>query len=414
MTEVFISMKKIKKYLKKYKSIFDKILSNYQFVTIEDNQLLFQGEGKDHVIIKMDEKNPEELIVQEAKNNYYREIRLCFPERLNDLSIITEETIIQERKKGVIVEKNQRTYRKNIFSSNDYGLTDLESTRYVINNESEVRALRSEENLGELSELTTTFSVHMPYTITEEQKVPIPEIDSPSIKLNGVDISSVYEKIGGSGKIDRIFDLYRGIITKDNLKDLDSIHLGILTEYAYDYKAVAGISVIENALVGKEINPFSEKKSTMIKDFITTKTGYQKPFDITDRYSLIKALKYIPTPKENASQILQETLGMTYEEFDDLDFDEQQTKIEEYQRRNPKTESEYVTVMIGSGEHAIFQKVKRGTKVLIGNGRHSCFVTMGISSEENRTSPVVEQNSKLHLKQKVKEKLNGFLKKEQQ
>jgi len=397
--EVSMSTKEIKKYLKKYRFILEKVLSNYQLVTEKENQLLFQGEEKNHVIVEMKENDKKELIIQEVKNNYYREIKLPLQEQLNSSRITIEETITEEREKGIIVEKNKRTYKESY-------LTDLESTRYVISSENEIIALRSNKNLENTSEITTTFSIHTPCAITEEN-VSILGIVTPSIELNGVDISNVYERVVGKNKIDRIFDLYRGIITKDNLPDLYSIHLGMLTEYAYDYKEVAGVSVLEDELVGKKITTLTEKELLLMKEFLETKINYQGSFDLENRESLIDALKYRPTIKENVSQTLQRTIGMTYDEFDALDCDDQQAIIQEYHRKNPKPESEYVTVMIGSGEHAIFQKAKRGTKVLIGSGRNSCFVTVGKSKEELQEST---QEEKTTLKQKVKSKLNHFFK----
>ena len=40
--------------------------------------------------------------------------------------------------------------------------------------------------------------------------------------------------------------------------------------------------------------------------------------------------------------------------------------------------------MIGSGDNAIFAKVKKGKKVMVGSGEHSCFVRAGVSPEEEK------------------------------
>ena len=40
--------------------------------------------------------------------------------------------------------------------------------------------------------------------------------------------------------------------------------------------------------------------------------------------------------------------------------------------------------MIGSGENAIFTKVKKGERIMIGSGEDSCFVRAGITPEEAR------------------------------
>lgn len=40
--------------------------------------------------------------------------------------------------------------------------------------------------------------------------------------------------------------------------------------------------------------------------------------------------------------------------------------------------------MIGLGEHVIFTKVKKGERIMVGSGEHSCFVRAGITPVEAR------------------------------
>ena len=94
--------------------------------------------------------------------------------------------------------------------------------------------------------------------------------------------------------------------------------------------------------------------------------------------------------KKNIEYIIERKLGITYEEYEKLDFDEQQKLISKYHKER-KTKTDNVTVMIGSGEYSIFTKVKKGEKIMIGTGEHSCFVRAGITPEEARE----ELNQKL-------------------
>ena len=73
-------------------------------------------------------------------------------------------------------------------------------------------------------------------------------------------------------------------------------------------------------------------------------------------------------------------LGMTYDEFDSLDFDEQQRLIEQ-NRKNKKTNIKNVKVMIGSGEHAIFVNKIRGERYMLADGT---FVRAGDTPEQSR------------------------------
>ena len=56
---------------------------------------------------------------------------------------------------------------------------------------------------------------------------------------------------------------------------------------------------------------------------------------------------------------------MTYEEFEKLNIYKQRELIE---KSKTKRKKEKVRIMIGSGENALFTKVKRGKKVMIEGG----------------------------------------------
>lgn len=86
--------------------------------------------------------------------------------------------------------------------------------------------------------------------------------------------------------------------------------------------------------------------------------------------------------KRNLEYFFEKNLGIKYEEYQQLDFDEQQKLIAEYNTRTKGKKSDKVTVMIGSGETAIFTKVKKGERIMVGSGGNSCFVRAGITPQE--------------------------------
>ena len=88
--------------------------------------------------------------------------------------------------------------------------------------------------------------------------------------------------------------------------------------------------------------------------------------------------------KRNINYIIEKTLGIKYEEYEKLDCDEQRKLITEYHKKNKSKNSNEVIAMIGSGENAIFTKVKKGERIMIGSGEDSCFVRAGITPEEAR------------------------------
>ncbi len=80
--------------------------------------------------------------------------------------------------------------------------------------------------------------------------------------------------------------------------------------------------------------------------------------------------------QQDSSKMIEETdktlireMGIPYDVFEQLDFDEQQKLIQQHRqekRRQSKCDSE--SVMIGSGEDAIFVKMKRGQKYMLSDG----------------------------------------------
>lgn len=87
--------------------------------------------------------------------------------------------------------------------------------------------------------------------------------------------------------------------------------------------------------------------------------------------------------KRTIDKKIRDAFGISYEEYSMLDFDEQQKLMQEYYKKMPsKNKGNKVTVMFGSGEHAIFTKVKRGEKVMIDDGT---IVEAGLTLEESQT-----------------------------
>lgn len=94
--------------------------------------------------------------------------------------------------------------------------------------------------------------------------------------------------------------------------------------------------------------------------------------------------KLKPETMKNINYMFEKSLGITYDEYAKLDCDEQERLMSEYHKKNKGSKSDEVIAMIGSGENAIFTRVKKGETIMIGSGEDSCFVRAGITPEEAR------------------------------
>lgn len=103
------------------------------------------------------------------------------------------------------------------------------------------------------------------------------------------------------------------------------------------------------------------------------------------------------TIKECADETLLRTLGISYDEYEKLDFDEQQRLMSEYHKKHPNKSKE-VTVMIGGGDESIFIKVPRGEKVFTPNGYFIAGETLEENTKkfEERKQMVIEKEKKLY------------------
>ena len=82
-----------------------------------------------------------------------------------------------------------------------------------------------------------------------------------------------------------------------------------------------------------------------------------------------------------AKDFLERELGIPYEEFDKLDCDEQHKILQTHRKNLKPIKKDEVLMMIGSGEHSTFVKVKKGEKVMLSDGT---FVEAGLTPEESK------------------------------
>lgn len=108
--------------------------------------------------------------------------------------------------------------------------------------------------------------------------------------------------------------------------------------------------------------------------------------------------------KKRINEHFKITLGMSYDEFKELDTDDQQRLIKEYHKKHPVKKSDTEIVMIGSGENALFLRKKKGERILITSGDHSIITRVGETSEsqEKRFNEYFDRRKEGKIKQLIK------------
>lgn len=368
-------IKKLKRLLREYEDIIGNYLEGYHYKTTTDDSLVYIDEGWDELELSL---VGETIKIQKTKDNISHQIIIALPNKDNK-AVECEEKIIEDRENGIIFEKISRVYDYTIFSKDARYLTDIISRRYILAGDDYLPYLSNEEKLSEIANFKTVFSSHMKTLISDGSRLYTDTPASTKTYLNGNDISRVYDIVEGPNKIEKIYDLYNGKVTEDNSYDLISINLGLIPKDAYAYREKVGIVVAEDNLIGKGSEEVSEEYKRFVMNFFKKKIHYPYDFDLTNREEFIKALDYSPKAVDVCK--------------DNLDFDAQQELIKEARAKNKisQRESDTITMMIGSG-------------------KHSCFIEAGLTPEEEKRRLNDKIDSILNSKKsKVKEKVKSIL-----
>lgn len=365
---------KFKSILKKNKNVFADIISDMTIKTLRDNTITFVDFKGNEIIAVIDDSN----ILFKFDDKKSTVVNL--PQDGNNEYVKVTDVIKEERDNGCIIEVIEKYYDFTKESEDEKVLVDLVSNRYVFDKNVSIDDIN---NFEQLCKMKTTFESHF-----KTLRKPVGSLrwytDSPYstyTKINGEDISYIYDAVNGTDKIYRIYDLYNGTINERNSDDIFSIRLGLLRKSAFAYKEINGISAKENEICGNCKKNLSVQESTFIYNLISKRIGYKKQFDIYDINSIIDAITYEKTAIERAKDLLERELGIPYEKFDKLDCDEQHKILKAHKKILKPAKKDKVLMMIGSGEHSIFIKVKKGERVMLSDGT---FVEAGLTPEESK------------------------------
>ena len=323
------------------KKELDAQLEGYTFKSIERQNgewtICFEGPNEAHIMLSI---SFDKFSI--TKNTDSKTERIS----IDDNMLLTDR-IIDKRQNGVVYSIIQKQFAPSS-RFNQIVLTDLVEQRFTLTRERinssfknvdfdnirltnlllKLRMLESKIDLKSQSDFYSEFSTHMNYYLNWDGVRKIKDNIYPArTYLNGEEVSSIFD-VEGSDKLYRIYDLYNGIINPCNENDINSIHLGFLSQDAFNFKELKGISEQENSLVGTPLISVSDMYVNYLREFFDRKFGYKGSIGL-DRDSMLLEITYQMSGPERAKREIERKLGISYSEFEQLDFAEQQKLIEQ-------------------------------------------------------------------------------------
>lgn len=290
---------------------------------------------------------------------------------------ILRQVDVEKRENGVIYKEIQKQFTPSNRFKNKNVLVDLIEDSYVFSRDkinriidredfSDVRLMyillkikraSMENELKDICDLHNRFSTHMNTYIQCKGGRPIKDNIYPTrTYFNGDEFSSLFDVNDSADKLYKVYDLYNGIINTRNENDINSINLGFLSGDAFGFRELKGITSQEDELVGRSNLEVSNDYINYLSKLFYDKFGYKGEIK-TDRESLLKGITYKMSGPELAKRMVERKLGISWEEYESLDFDEQQKIIESKTGKKPTYDHRlYIDGIPMDEEHIITRK----------------------------------------------------------
>ena len=124
------------------------------------------------------------------------------------------------------VDEIRRFYKKSK-EDNNYHVTDLYFNTKIGTNKS--------------FDINNSFEAH-----SKEYKLDGNIINITRVSYNKNDISSMYKKVEGPSRVEKIFDLYRGNANINIAREIMLMNNGLLDEKCFDYRSINGVKAQED------------------------------------------------------------------------------------------------------------------------------------------------------------------------
>lgn len=207
-------MKEFNDLKEKYSRLFDRLLDEYKFYYAYGDEYHFQSDDGKHM--KIDIHDDTILVIKKSDDtNSIEAIEL--PNEENRF-IKCVETVEEVKDKGIKVDEVIRFYGITNYSDDEYYLIDLYQTTRCADKD--------------YQSICNRFECHMNSTFN-------------MTRYNCRDISYLYKDVDGPLKVEKIFDLYNGNITK--LLDED-----LINSKGFNYKKTNGIKDMEEQFFEKD------------------------------------------------------------------------------------------------------------------------------------------------------------------
>ena len=288
------------------------------------------------------------LILSKWKDNLVERVRI-------DSNLFLVHEVIEKRPNGIIYSIIEKKFDFSNKYKNAFVLVDLVEQRFVFSKKcleslldnfdfdntrmgGFILKLRRLEKKSEC-DYFTEFSTHMNnYAIPMDGRKIWDNICPTRTYLNGDEVSAIFDINDGEDKLYRIYDLYHGIINPRNENEIYAINLGLLTPDSYNLKALSGITDMEDSIVGKSLISEDKNYLNYLKEMLYTRTGFKGNLEL-NRDSILSAITYKMSSSELVKRQIEERLGISYEEFEKMDYYKQQKLIEE--RTGKKIQPDY-------------------------------------------------------------------------
>lgn len=226
--------------------------------------------------------------------------------------LILRQVDIEKRENGVIYKEIQKQFAPSNRFKNKNVLVDLIEDSYVFSRDKINRIIEKDDfndirlmyillkikkasmqnELKDICDIHNRFSTHMNNYFQCRNGRPIKDNIYPTrTYLNGEEFSSLFDVNDSANKLYKVYDLYNGIINARNENDINSIHFGFLSEDAFGFRELKGITNQENELVGRSNLEVSNDYINYLSKFLYEKFGYKGEIKL-DREILLQGITY--------------------------------------------------------------------------------------------------------------------------